>query len=109
MSDYIKDTFVRRQHVKLAAKVEVATKCQEAWKVPISPEQAAELGLPRPLLQVSALPTVTGPNNDHEPWDNVSSVAAVACRGMTRKVIVCLVIFFKLEEKKVWYFIFCKV
>lgn len=61
VSDYIKDTFVRRQHVKLAAKVEVATKCQEAWKVPISPEQAAELGLPRPLLQVSALPTVKGP------------------------------------------------
>lgn len=55
VSDYIKDTFVLRQHKKLAAKVEVVTKCQEAWKVPIAPEQAAERGLPRPLLQVSSL------------------------------------------------------
>lgn len=53
LSDYIKDTFIRRQHAKLGAKVETATKCQEAWKVPITPEQATELALPRPLLQVS--------------------------------------------------------
>jgi len=55
ISDYIKDTFVRRQHVKMAARVESATKCQEAWKMPITPERAAELGLPRPLLHSTVL------------------------------------------------------
>lgn len=53
VSDYIKDTFVRRNHVRMVAKVESATKCQDAWKIPISPERAAELTLSRPLLQVS--------------------------------------------------------
>uniref|UniRef100_A0A1B6EHB1 Exocyst complex component Sec8 n=3 Tax=Clastoptera arizonana TaxID=38151 RepID=A0A1B6EHB1_9HEMI len=51
ISDYVRDIFITRQHSVIASKVDSATKYSDAWKMAISPEVAAELGLPRPLLQ----------------------------------------------------------
>lgn len=52
VTDYVREVFVGRQYAKMAAKVESVTKCSDAWRTPITPELAVELGLPRPLLQV---------------------------------------------------------
>ncbi|XP_075221866.1 exocyst complex component secretory 8 [Lycorma delicatula] len=53
--NYVKDMFVRRQHIMMMEKVEAATKCADAWRAATSSEACAALGLPKPLLQSTVI------------------------------------------------------
>lgn len=53
LSDYIKEVFLGRHHVMVAASIESTTKSLDAWRTTTSPELMSDLGLSRPLLQVS--------------------------------------------------------
>ena len=53
LSDYIKEGFLGRHHMMVAASIESATKSVDAWRATTSPEVMRGLGLSRPLLQVS--------------------------------------------------------
>jgi len=53
LSDYIKEVFLGRHHMMVAASIESATKSVDAWRATTSPEVMRGLGLSRPLLQVS--------------------------------------------------------
>jgi len=52
LSDYIKEVFLGRHHMMVAASIESATKSVDAWRATTSPEVMRGLGLSRPLLQV---------------------------------------------------------
>lgn len=52
LSDYIKEVFLGRHHMMVAASIESATKSLDAWRTTTSPELMSDLGLSRPLLQV---------------------------------------------------------
>jgi exocyst complex component 4 len=53
LSDYIKEVFLGRHHMMVAAGIECATKSVDAWRATTNPEVMRGLGLSRPLLQVS--------------------------------------------------------
>jgi exocyst complex component 4 len=52
LADYIKEVFLGRHHMIVAANIESATKSVDAWRATTSPELMRGLGLSRPLLQV---------------------------------------------------------
>lgn len=51
LSDYIKEVFLGRHHMMVAAGIECATKSVDAWRATTNPEVMRGLGLSRPLLQ----------------------------------------------------------
>jgi exocyst complex component 4 len=52
LADYIKEVFLGRHHMMVAASIESATKSVDAWRAITNPELMRGLGLSRPLLQV---------------------------------------------------------
>ncbi|RZF42554.1 hypothetical protein LSTR_LSTR016940 [Laodelphax striatellus] len=48
---YVKEVFVKRQYRAMAARMEAATKCADAWRAATSTEVTAARGLSKPLLQ----------------------------------------------------------
>ncbi|XP_021936020.1 exocyst complex component 4 isoform X2 [Zootermopsis nevadensis] len=55
LSDYIKEVFLGRHHMMVAASIESATKSLDAWRTTTSPELMSDLGLSRPLLQSTVM------------------------------------------------------
>ncbi|PNF38735.1 Exocyst complex component 4 [Cryptotermes secundus] len=51
LADYIKEVFLGRHHMMVAASIESATKSVDAWRAITNPELMRGLGLSRPLLQ----------------------------------------------------------
>ncbi|XP_069698515.1 exocyst complex component 4 isoform X1 [Periplaneta americana] len=51
LADYVKEVFLGRHHMMVAASIESATKSVDAWRATTSPELMRGLGLSRPLLQ----------------------------------------------------------
>jgi hypothetical protein len=52
LADYIKEVFLGRHHMMVAASIESATKSVDAWRAVTNPELMRGLGVSRPLLQV---------------------------------------------------------
>lgn len=51
ISEYVKNIFVQRHHLKVSSAIEAATKAQDAWKSITDPDLTKKMGLSRPILQ----------------------------------------------------------
>ncbi|CAA9995347.1 unnamed protein product [Nesidiocoris tenuis] len=51
INDYIKNVFLSREYTRLKMAIEGATKLNDAWRTPTSPQVTADLNLGRPLLK----------------------------------------------------------
>lgn len=54
INDYIKNVFLSREYTRLKMAIEGATKLNDAWRTPTSPQVTADLNLGRPLLKVGS-------------------------------------------------------
>lgn len=51
INDYVKDVFIGREQTRISLRIEGATKSANAWRTPVPPSEASNLGLIRPILQ----------------------------------------------------------